>query len=320
MVSPLIHIGYHKTATSWLQKCLFGVRDRGFYPLTPETTSDPKTAAKFLEKYFVQNESGQILSPFVSRAPEIRDIISKFDVPNTSVPVISSERLSGNPHVGGFDSKLIANRLAESFPDAKILIVIREQTSMIISTYFQYLLIGGVLPLKKFLQTTYDGRKPGFSLDHFKYDMLIEHYRELFGKENVLVLPYEMFSRDPAGFIEHIGNFSGADIPADLLDYSLTPNKRASKTVLHRTRLLHPFLYRQSIDGISLLGIPRAKNLRKWLRKFLEIFVSQQAEEKFLENMTQEISQDLNDFYIASNKKTQNLTGYDLGDFGYKIK
>ena len=51
------------------------------------------------------------------------------------VPVISHERLSGYPHSGGHDSKEIAHRLAAVFPNAKVVIVIREQKSMILSNY-----------------------------------------------------------------------------------------------------------------------------------------------------------------------------------------
>ena len=49
---------------------------------------------------------------------------------NKKIGVISSEFLSGNLYLnGGMDSKVYADRLKLIFPKAKILIVIREQSS-----------------------------------------------------------------------------------------------------------------------------------------------------------------------------------------------
>ena len=63
----LIHIGYHKTATSWLQRYLFGRRDRGFCPVAPADGLTAKQAAKFMSHYFVYDQDGKLLSPFRSR-------------------------------------------------------------------------------------------------------------------------------------------------------------------------------------------------------------------------------------------------------------
>ena len=48
-----------------------------------------------------------------------------------STPVLSAERLSGNPHSGGYDSLQTAERLHRLFPQAKVLVVVREQTEEI---------------------------------------------------------------------------------------------------------------------------------------------------------------------------------------------
>ena len=66
-------------------------------------------------------------------------------------PVVSFERFSGNPFSGGYDSKEIADRLVQVFPDARVLVVVREQRSMIVSTYKQYVREGGALPPSKFM-------------------------------------------------------------------------------------------------------------------------------------------------------------------------
>jgi len=52
------------------------------------------------------------------------------------VPVLSAERLSGNPDSGGYDSVHVAEYLAATFPEARVLIVIREQADMLVSRMF----------------------------------------------------------------------------------------------------------------------------------------------------------------------------------------
>jgi hypothetical protein len=59
------------------------------------------------------------------------------------LPIVSFPRLSGHPYSGGYDSRPIADRIAQVFPEARILIVIREQRSTIVSTYKQYVHAGG---------------------------------------------------------------------------------------------------------------------------------------------------------------------------------
>ena len=121
---PLIHIGFHKTGTTWLQNKLFFSGNEFFEPLSINT-SGPSTLA---EKLYQDNE-GYLLSPFDLNEQviksELESIIKGKKRLGDKIPVLSHERLSGNPHVGGFDSKIIAKRIKNIFPEAKIFIVIR---------------------------------------------------------------------------------------------------------------------------------------------------------------------------------------------------
>src|SRR5262245_6185327 len=72
------------------------------------------------------------------------------------LPVVSNERLSGHPSSGGYDSKEIADRLAAVFPEGRVLIVIREQHSVIESVYKQYVLAGGPSPFELFVDAPAD--------------------------------------------------------------------------------------------------------------------------------------------------------------------
>jgi hypothetical protein len=316
MHRPLIHIGYHKTGTSWLQRYLFGRQDRGFAPLAPDTDMTPKAAAKFLSRYFIYDEAGRLLSPFRSRVAEVHDVLSSMQLPDRAKPVISHERLSGNPHSGGFDAKVIGERLAEAFPDAGVLIIIREQVSMIISTYFQYLKIGESMGIGTYLAQKYDGRRPGFTPTQFQYHHLVSHYQALFGRESVLVLPYEWFRSDARRFIGLLSAFSGVDIDPDL-EYQEVPNLGLPRAVEYGTRFLNPFIRESSVNSHSSWVLPGAEKSVRGLRRLAAGALPAGAERRFVEKLHREIRQIVGNQYHESNKLTTELIDIDLGALGY---
>ena len=127
MARTLLHIGYHKTATTWLQEVLFNDTEKGFY--------SPWNRSQITEDFIKPN--ALTFNPLKTIA-RYENGISKAAQDNL-VATVSHERLSGYPASGGFDSKLIADRLFASFEKASVLIIIREQKSIIRSWYQQYI-------------------------------------------------------------------------------------------------------------------------------------------------------------------------------------
>ena len=126
----LIHIGYPKTASSWLQETLFKDENYGFYALhdgDSKTVRDVKRMAlPFYETM-----------PFDFDAEAVRTYIDRnCPLEEERCAVISNERLSGGAFFGGYDSVDIAKRLYSVFPNARIFMMIREQFDIIISQYF----------------------------------------------------------------------------------------------------------------------------------------------------------------------------------------
>jgi hypothetical protein len=318
MVEPLIHIGLHKTGTSWLQKHLFGRTDSGFFPLSPPTDSHDKLSGsvKYMGKYFVYDEEGQLLSPFRNRTPEIKVILQRIDLSKSGVPVISNERLCGNPHCAGFDAKEIGLRIVDAFPQAKMLIVIREQCSMILSTYYQFLSIGGASSLKTYMARKYEGRAPGFSLTKFFYHEIVEFYHQLYGPDRVLVLPYEMFTREPDTYLCKIAEICGTTLPHDL-EVHRFENKGSSRLVASATRFLNPFLYSVSVNGYSPFCIPKAKSVGERFKVMLNHMLPSRFEKPFVQKKKADIARLVRNYYSRSNKKTSQLTGINLSKYGY---
>ena len=56
----LVHIGYHKCGSTWLQRNLFNLTNCGFCPICPDP-KHRKAEAKYLSEFFVYHRSGYIL-------------------------------------------------------------------------------------------------------------------------------------------------------------------------------------------------------------------------------------------------------------------
>lgn len=231
---PLIHIGYHKTGTTWLQARLFSNKALGFGMVPGNVVHE-----RIVRPHPLQ----------FSPADSLNAVQSELDKISAEglAPVISWERLSGNPHSGGFDNKEIADRLAGFFPCAKVVIVVREQVDSILSCYYQYVKIGGQASLKDYVNPPkrWSERIPMFRLDNFKYALLIGYYEQLFGSENVLVMPYETFRSEPIDFAKTILDFAGANVSQseiEKLPFTEIVNRSLSPIELEVKRRLN-FLY-----------------------------------------------------------------------------
>ena len=106
----LLHVGYHKTGTTWLQQNLFDHFDRGFFPLTYQANT--KIRSVDLTRPFVYDVDGSSIHPLGFCPDQIRRRFeSELNWQNSGVPVISSEQFTGNPHSGGFDQKALGGAI-----------------------------------------------------------------------------------------------------------------------------------------------------------------------------------------------------------------
>jgi len=191
----LLHVGYHKTATSWMQQRLF-VHEHGYHQIArhPEVW-----------KHIVAPH-GLLFDPEAMRGVIASGMRA---LPAGMVPVISSEILSGHPFFGGMGSDDFARRLKAIAPDAKILISIRSQMRILTSVYLQYLLRGGTMSPQLFFAGDPELGFYGFRAEHFEYHRLVRLYQELFGAENVHIITQESLRTDMDGATRRLAEFSG---------------------------------------------------------------------------------------------------------------
>ena len=304
----LIHIGYHKTGTNWLQRVLFSDPDSGFHWLGKKPGSHPvRRFVRDAPLEFDAAAAREELAPLVERAAGRE-------------PVISFERLSGHPLSGGFDSRQIADRLHETYPDAKILIATREQRSAIVSIWKGYVQQGGALPLGRFVDppTSKSRRVPQFDWRFFEYDRLVAYYRGLFGAENVLAMALEQFVADGRSYVERIGLLAGRPIPPEVLDrlpYTRRENVRTvSAATLALTRRLNLLGPRTEVNPSPPV---QSKRVGRYARQFeqrdvLGRFAKADA------RLRHEVDEWAGDRYAESNRRLGELIGVDLGALGWR--
>lgn len=313
MQLPLIHIGYHKTGTSWLQKFLFKSAAAGFFTPIP----NGKLSAEMAQ-----------VKPFDFDVNAYREHLAKdaFAItPPGLTPVFSAERLSGTAFYGGYDSKIHADRLRSVFDNGRILIVIREQLSMIGSIYNQTVKRSSSLTLDAFLGTRERLRPFIFDYNFYAYHRLIIYYQALFGRENVLVLPYEFFLRQPANYLKAIIDFSqpGHQIDVDALNfpYRQVVNPTVAPFAVYAgVALNHLFAPRDSFNQNSLfpLGEKSYKRLMTGLQQIGQR-MPPQLDKLIIDQQKQKIRAYYEGSYRESNRETSSLIGIDLSAYGYEM-
>lgn len=236
-----------------------------------------------------------------------------------AVSVISSERLSGHPHSGGYDSKEIADRLNQVFPDSKVLIVIREQKSAIASCYLQYVKFGGPCSIKDYLKPPQRGLPviPLFNFDHFNYYKLVEYYIKLFGRDNVLILPYEEFKNDAKGFCAGLSTFAGAKVVEEL-PFSKVTNRRVSTISSTMARHINKLFSKTRLNPAALDLAGLQNGLIKpfiFLDTLMPSFLHKHFDKKFKKIIEAQVS----DRYKEGNMKLSELLDMDLAAYGYEL-
>ncbi|MFN8666344.1 MAG: sulfotransferase [Gemmatimonadaceae bacterium] len=100
----------------------------------------------------------------------------------------------------------IAARLHALFPGAHVLLITRGFAGALRSVYSQVVRMGGDLPFEDFLHE-YERQ----IADWLAYDRVIDAYRRRFGRESVTVLPFEALAEDEANFGRSLECLLGLD-------------------------------------------------------------------------------------------------------------
>jgi len=300
-MQPLLHIGYHKTGTQFLQRSIF-----------PEPEFSLVARTERLRPAFIQVDTFPFDAAAAREAfrPGIEEAIGRG-----LVPVLSSERLSGNPHSGGYDTVQIAERLAAAFPEGRVLIVIREQTAMLVSTYKQYIRVGGAGALRQYVTPASEAlRVPLFDFRFFEYHRLVGLYQHLLGPENVLAVPFEILKSNQHEFLKRIGDFAGATATTS----KVKPlNVSPSAFSLALKRQANRWLVRDTVNPAPPFEVENINQRLFKLCKKADKRIPAGLRERSERNLRELAKELVDKRYAESNAITAELTKLDLHSFGY---
>lgn len=308
-IRPLIHIGFHKTGTSWLQDELFNNDSKVFHPIST------------LARHFVFDKHGFKLNSFDNNieviTTEKENLLAETPISLGKIPVLSYERLSGSPFAGGVNASSHANRLKATFPDSKILIVIRNQQEAIFSAYFQYLTGGGIHSIKRFLNAKYNGLRPHFTLNHYCYHHIIEGYQHLFGKDNVMVLPYELFRDSTETYLSQLSAFVKVDIDLTTIDADAYRNKSKDHFVRYHFRFLGKYIKATELNDFPRRHNAFTKKIAWTLLRLLKSTCPPAFNTLTKRKVRETIGERIRGQFKESNQKTEALTGLNLSLYDY---
>ena len=252
-----LHIGLHKTATTFLQQHVFKVLN------CKNINFNPPEIMSLMESIFVYNigDENNIL-----KAKAI--VECSMNEPCAKDMFISCERMSQLFFTHNYEeSSSIVKRI---FPKAKILLFLRFQPDWLLSCYKQSLHSGDCQDVEDFLNykngkfETVGGNYNDKGLLHTDvhradYYVLIKAYIEKYGRENLYIYFFEEFQKNSKGIVDEICSI--LKVPNKTKDYNAVRNRSysslACKLSIYRFNLFKMF-------GLHKF-LPTAKKLRKKL-------------------------------------------------------
>ncbi len=235
-MTVLFHVGYPKTASTWLQENYFPNIKNVHYINNWET-----------KKLFFDSDA------LLFNPDEVRQYVNRFTDSNHYL--FSSELLTTAINYGWYNgciSRVSADKIKMAFPNAKIIIFIRNQQSLFTSGYQQYIKNGGSFSIKKFLYSNYL-----FSVEHLFFDKLISYYDSLFGEENVNIFFFEEFQCNPEIFMMRFSERFGLSTSDAIINFNVV-NRGLRVHFISLLRILNCFHAKPLGKKFYFIQIPGA--------------------------------------------------------------
>ncbi|NWH05663.1 hypothetical protein [Desulfobacter latus] len=314
----LIHPGFAKAMTTFMQDVVFSHHSRINHIGREYWRDDLPASICYESADLMRDIAGKDTIDFdknqaVHRLEKIRKYRFKKGFLNT----ISDESLS---YACNADRAVIAERLKSLMPGAKILFTVRSQYTLLVSAFFWLRFTKLAIPntFNKWIKASslvYNDIYDDFFLRQYRYYEVIETYSQLFGKDNVIVIPIEAMAKDKEGLCRNLGNFAGVDSNELIQIFDEKPvNVRPSAISIAYIRLYTKlgWLWGRQKSARDVISCGNGLN-KKIVHRLNQIFPQNQVA------MDDESRQFITEFFGRSNYKLALNYNLELEKYGYPM-
>ncbi len=306
-----IHVGYPKNASTTLQMDVFPRIKNTLY-LGRRYDQENTFLTQELSKAFYDITMLDSVDCDLKKVKKIIYGYIESECNQYDNIVISSEAFANNMS----DRGVMASRLKSIFPDAKIIIVIRNQMDALRSMYSFIVKQRGlninvsygrpaISSFEKWIldQEKFIGRS---FINTLKYFDFISLYNKLFDKENVNILLFEDLVRNPDFFYTQLAGIFNDDEIKNIHEMVSVRNKGLTKraTSYYRIRSLFP-------------NVALSSYFPKCITKYWRGYIG--GGEKQKEDLSAEIEERLLNIYRPGNKLLEESLKCNLSDKGYQV-
>lgn len=232
-----IHIGLPKCGSTYLQRVFFpshsGINYLGPFHANPEVDELWRYLTKTTDADWDKTKARRMAEVVLDSAGE-----------NKGVKVLSREDIGINWKIGYTEK---ADRIRTVFPEARIIVIVRDPVAFIESSYLQYAKgFSGKHAFVSFPEWWDDQVGPGGTLQirsRLQYQKIVDLYARYYGHERVCVLPFEQFTHEHNVFFTRLCGFLGVSAWDGAADgrSTVVVNPRVSNVDLVRSRFDHGF-------------------------------------------------------------------------------
>jgi len=302
--ASLFHVGYVKSATTYLQKNVFCANDLGMGLAAGE-----EHRAFLIQRFRNGNpyafDKAKVRSEMIQAEADLRA--------QGLVPVWSEETLLGDPDMSDYCGAVTCERLCSLELPMKVLITIREQRDFAYSSYSEYLKVDRH-SLTEYIGTGTErqGYSPILEPHFLCYSDAVETWQNAVGAENVLVLPIELLRTAPTEYLQTLSEFVGVPAPKSVPD--ARSNVALGATASAAARRLNGLYVRSRLGRPASRSERVARKAVRWVNRLAPSALDRAISRRWVA----QIAERYDGVFTEDNARLEALTGLELGRFGYQ--